>query len=90
MLVCVLIVKLETPANNESCLHSLFGFDEAFLHQGAVELLDVRVHTLPVGLVHSDQVVWVQQCWAACQPPADRVKDRVADKHHKKNTDTEL
>ena len=35
-------------------LWSLLGFDQAFLHQAAVELLDVCVHTLPVRLFHPD------------------------------------
>ena len=40
--------------NHDSRLQPLLGLDQAFLHQGAVELLDVRVHALPVGLFHPD------------------------------------
>lgn len=56
----------------KSSLEALLCFDQAFLHQAAVELLDVRVNALPVGLAHPHQVVGVQQRGAACQPPADR------------------
>lgn len=52
MLLHVSSVKTGITADHESCLWSLFGFDQAFLHQAAVELLDVRVHALPVGLFH--------------------------------------
>lgn len=62
-----------------SFLRPLLGFDQAFLHQAAVELLDVGVHTLPVGLVHADQVVGVQQGGTASQPPTDRQTDRQTD-----------
>lgn len=60
----------------ESCclrLSPLFGFDQTLLHQAAVKLLDVRVHTLPVRLLHPDQVFSIQQRRAACQPPGDRM-----------------
>lgn len=58
--------------SKERSLSSLLCFDQAFLHQAAVELLDVRVNALPVGLTHPHQVVGVQQRGAARQPPADR------------------
>lgn len=44
-------VKIEIRA---TFLQLLFGFNQAFLHQAAVELLDVCVHALPVGLLHPD------------------------------------
>lgn len=61
-----------TDGIKDASLKPLFGLDQAFLHQAAVELLDVRVDALPVGLAHPHQVVGVQQRGAACQPPADR------------------
>lgn len=66
-------------------LWSLFGFDQAFLHQAAVELLDVGVHALPVRLFHPDQVISIEQGGAARQPPADRT-----DKWLQTNNSTEL
>lgn len=58
-------------------LWALLGFDEALLHQAAVKLLDVRVHTLPVGLLHPHQVLSIQQRGAACQPPEDRTSTQI-------------
>lgn len=54
MLMDVSSVNTELTANHERRLWSLLGFDQAFLHQTAVELLDVCVDTLPVGLFHPD------------------------------------
>lgn len=53
-------------------LRPLFSFDQSFFHQAAVELLDVRVHTLPVRLLHPHQVFGIQQRGAAYQPSVDR------------------
>lgn len=42
-------------------LGGIFGFNQALRHQTPVELLQVRVHTLPIWLTHLHHVVHIQQ-----------------------------
>lgn len=45
-------------------LGGIFGFNQALRHQAPVELLQVRVHTLPIRLAHLHHVVHIQQLGA--------------------------
>lgn len=84
LVVCIFFHALGAQTGSRRRrLWPLLGFDQAFLHQAAVELLDVGVHTLPVGLAHADQVVGVQQGGTAGQPPADRQIGRETDRQGK-------
>lgn len=42
-------------------LGGVFGFNQALRHQAPVELLQVRIHTLPIRLAHLHHVVHIQQ-----------------------------
>lgn len=51
-------------------LGGVFGFNQALGHQAPVELLQVRVHTLPIWLTHPHHVLYVQQLGTVSQLPA--------------------
>lgn len=50
-------------------LGGVFGFDQALLHQSPVELLEVRVHALPVRLPHPHHILHIQKLRTVCQLP---------------------
>lgn len=47
--------------DGDATLGGVFGFNQAFCHQTSVELLQVRIHTLPVWLPHLHHIVHIQQ-----------------------------
>lgn len=50
-------------------LGGVFGFDQALQHQSPVELLEVRVHALPVRLPHPHHILHIQKLRTVGQLP---------------------
>lgn len=55
-------------------LGGIFGFNQTLCHQAPVELLQVRIHTLPIWLAHLHHVVHIQQLWTVHQFPVRHVR----------------
>lgn len=60
---------LQIKVSADATLGGVFGFNQALCHQAPVELLQVRVHTLPIRLAHLHHVVHIEQLRTVHQFP---------------------